>query len=164
MTKAEGRRLASQHAGERERETFLDDITPTVTSRENDSYKDSERHSHDLSIPAEQGTRDSLVENMLFSLNGSEGVFGGLGNMSVDEARLYSSFADDLGMEEYRAGNYRSHANEVRGVHGHSLNSADYNEEGRSSSQYTRTRERRSVSSGAFTMKIGRASCRERVF
>lgn len=162
MTKTEGRRLATQHASPTSRETFLDDITPTVDSRSNrdGGYKDGERHSHDLSIPAEQGTRDSLVENMLFSLNGSEGVFGGFGNISVGEARLYSSFADDGGMDEYRSGNYGSHGSpgQVRGVHGHSLSSSDYNEEGRSSSQYTKTRERRSVSSGAFTMANGKGT------
>ena len=144
MTRAEGRRLQSQAAREESKETFLDDITPTVDSRNN-----SERLSHDLSMPGEQGTRDSLVENMLFSLNGSEGVFGGFGNMSADEARLYSSFADGLGMDGYRYGS----GNGGNG-HGHSMSNSEY-EEDRPGSRCTMTRERRSVSSGAFTMTQG---------
>lgn len=129
------------------RETFLDDITPVDrrTPRHDEQDSDS-RHSHDLSLNPD--TRNSLVDNMLLSLDqlsfGNDGIFNG--GMSVDEARLYSSFADD----DYRG--YSSGRGTVRpAMHGHSLSSDYENRDGesRASSQYTRTR--RSNSSSNFT-------------
>ncbi len=137
------------------RETFLEDITPVDPRNGASGYKGKEeRHSHDLNIGAE-GTRDSLVDNMLLSLdqfNSNEGIFGGLGGMTADEAKSYSTFAD----EDYPYGRFNG-----SGRSGHSRGESEYDAHGhpshsRESSGYERTRTRRSVSSSNFATTNGK--------
>lgn len=136
------------------RETFLDDITPVDFAQSRNGHRDDDgRHSHDLSIAPEQVTRYSLVDNMLLSLDqlsfGGDTVFG----MSADDARLYSSFADEDNYSSYSPQRINS-----RPSHGHSFSSDFDNHDAasRGSSQYTRTR--RSNSSSNFTTTNGRVN------
>ncbi|XMA14032.1 hypothetical protein WAI453_006823 [Rhynchosporium graminicola] len=85
-----------------QRETFLDDMTPIEPS--NNEAHDPERSqggrrdSHDLSLSPRQVTRDSLVDNMLLSLDQFSFGQGGDGfgrHPTVDEEQLYSTFTEE---------------------------------------------------------------------
>ncbi|KAI9847281.1 MAG: hypothetical protein M1837_002867 [Sclerophora amabilis] len=86
---------ASQSKRPPPRETFLDDGTPVenVTGVDGD-----QRHSHDLSMSLRDITRDSLVDNMLMSLDEFSPHTGrprpGM-EKSHNNAQIYSSFSDD---------------------------------------------------------------------
>ncbi|TAQ89859.1 hypothetical protein B7494_g1831 [Chlorociboria aeruginascens] len=138
------------------RETFLDDTTP-VDSASKDHEPDrgrEPRDSHDLSLNPRQVTRDSLVDNMLLSLD--QFSFGqeddGYGR-TIDEARLYSSFGDD---EPYQLNQNFAASRNGRGSHNYSY-SSDY-DNGDDSSRYSDklSRGRRSNSSSNFQSNLGR--------
>ncbi|KFY99600.1 hypothetical protein V498_00637, partial [Pseudogymnoascus sp. VKM F-4517 (FW-2822)] len=141
------------------RETFLDDSTPVDFARPSPQAHrgDGERHSHDLSLAPEQVTRDSLVNNMLlsldqFSLGGDGGGFGIPGG-GGEERGLYNSFGAGAEEEdEYNGYEPRRGNGGARPLgHGHSF-SEDFEHPdaaSRASSQYTRTR--RSNSSSNYT-------------
>ncbi|OBT50967.1 hypothetical protein VE04_09469 [Pseudogymnoascus sp. 24MN13] len=135
------------------RETFLDDSTPVDFGRPSPQARraDGERHSHDLSLAPEQVTRDSLVNNMLLSLDqfslGGEG--GGGGGFGIPGAEgLYNSFGAE---EDGYAGYEIRRGNGGRQLgHGHSFSEDfDHDAASRASSQYARTR--RSNSSSNYT-------------
>ncbi|KFX99566.1 hypothetical protein V490_01754 [Pseudogymnoascus sp. VKM F-3557] len=139
------------------RETFLDDSTPVDFARPSPQTRraDGERHSHDLSLAPEQVTRDSLVNNMLlsldqFSLGGDGGGFGVPGG--AEERGLYNSFGAGAEEEDEYNGYEPRRGNGARPLgHGHSY-SDDFEHQdsaSRASSQYTRTR--RSNSSSNYT-------------
>ncbi|KAJ4291059.1 hypothetical protein N0V90_010257 [Kalmusia sp. IMI 367209] len=67
-------------------ETFFDDATPVDSARSGERPHDALRDSHDLSFA--DGTRDSVVDNMLLSLDQ-------LPALSSYPAALYSNFDDD---------------------------------------------------------------------
>lgn len=143
------------------RETFLDDITPIDPA--NNKILDPERgrggyrDSHDLSLSPRQVTRDSLVDNMLLSLDqfsfGQDG--DGFGrHPTVDEEQLYSTFPEE---ESYQpAHNFPTRNG--RGI-GHNYSySSDY-EVADDSSRYSGgqlSRGRRSNSSSNFQSSLGR--------
>lgn len=141
------------------RETFLDDSTPVDFARPSPQARrgDGERHSHDLSLAPEQVTRDSLVNNMLlsldqFSLGGDGGGFGVPGG-GGEERGLYNSFGAEAEEEDEYAGYEPRRGNGAARPlgHGHSF-SEDFEHPdaaSRASSQYTRTR--RSNSSSNYT-------------
>ncbi|ELR08326.1 hypothetical protein VC83_04663 [Pseudogymnoascus destructans] len=136
------------------RETFLDDSTPVDFAQPSPQARrgDGERHSHDLSLAPEQVTRDSLVNNMLLSLDqfslGGEGG-GGFGVPGGGGEGLYNSFGAE---EEHGYAGYDIRRGNGGGLgHGHSF-SEDFDHQdaaSRASSQYTRTR--RSNSSSNYT-------------
>lgn len=138
------------------RETFLDDSTPVDFARSQGRRGDGERHSHDLSLAPEQVTRDSLVNNMLlsldqFSLGGDGGGFGVPGG-GAEERGLYNSFGAEAEDDGYAGYELRRGNGGARPMgHGHSF-SEDFEHQdaaSRASSQYTRTR--RSNSSSNYT-------------
>ncbi|KAF2470301.1 uncharacterized protein BDR25DRAFT_33708 [Lindgomyces ingoldianus] len=72
-----------------QQETFFDDSTPVDNSKGGDKEHDPSRDSHDLSFG--DGTRDSVVDNMLLSL---DQLPTGASSFT-DPATLYSNFDDD---------------------------------------------------------------------
>lgn len=137
------------------RETFLDDITPVdPANKENDPESNrGYRDSHDLSLSPRQITRDSLVDHMLLSLD--QFSFGNEQDRqpTVEEERLYSSFADE---ESYQPA--RNFAVSRNGRVGHNYSySSDY-DNGDDSSRYSSqlSRGRRSNSSSTFQPGLGR--------
>ncbi|KAB5518202.1 hypothetical protein GE09DRAFT_1012075, partial [Coniochaeta sp. 2T2.1] len=143
----------------RDLETFLDSLTPIDTSnKENDRPPEppqpNHRDSHDLSLSPRQVTRDSLVTNMLlsldqFSMGQSNGPFGG-SRTAYDEPAGFSSF-DDGG----RSTTFNSKSGRQPG-HGYSY-SSDFeggDDSSRISSQPSRGR--RSNSSSGFQSSLGR--------
>lgn len=149
------------------RETFLDDITPVNDStREHDDPElQRDRDSHDLSLSPRQITRDSLVDNMLLSLDqfsydapGIDDEFTiGSPQFTSDQAHLYTSFADE---EPYDTTNqhYGPVRNGMPNGHGHSYSSDYENADDASMSRYSShtSRGRRSNSSSAFQPGLGR--------
>ncbi|KAL2072133.1 hypothetical protein VTL71DRAFT_11476 [Oculimacula yallundae] len=145
------------------RETFLDDITPVDPA--NNKMLDPERgrggnrDSHDLSLSPRQVTRDSLVDNMLLSLDQFSFGQNGEGfnrHPTVDEEQLYSTFVEE-GEESYQPAQNFTPRN-GRGV-GHNYSySSDY-EGADDSSRYSGDklgRGRRSNSSSNFQTSLGR--------
>lgn len=134
------------------RETFLDDITPVDFSRD-PGYRDgAERHSHDLSLAPEQITRDSLVDNMLLSLDQltfghDSGAFGSVQGIRADDMR----YEDESNSSTYSPQLINSRPNHV---HSFSSDYENHDSASRASSQYTRTR--RSHSSSNFATSSGR--------
>jgi hypothetical protein len=139
------------------RETFLDDSTPVDFARHSPQARrgDGERHSHDLSLAPEQVTRDSLVNNMLLSLDqfsmGGEGGGGGFGIPGGGGEGLYNSFGAQAEEDDGYAGYEIRRGNGGRQLgHGHSFSEDfDHDAASRASSQYARTR--RSNSSSNYT-------------
>ena len=89
------------------RETFLEDITPVNVSGKTPELESGriDRDSHDLSLSPRQVTRDSLVDNMLLSLDQmtftQDADAFGTSSLTADDARLYSSFADQESYHGY---------------------------------------------------------------
>jgi hypothetical protein len=139
------------------RETFLDDITPVDPSSNRGIDKDKglvNRDSHDLSLSPRQVTRDSLVDNMLLSLDQFSFDSEQMRQPTVEEERLHSSFADE---EPYQPAQNFVASKGGRGV-GHSYSySSDY-ENADDSSRYSGqlSRGRRSNSSSNFQSGLGR--------
>ncbi|KAI9743322.1 MAG: hypothetical protein M1818_003168 [Claussenomyces sp. TS43310] len=131
------------------RGTFLDDITPVDYTRDNDmeGLRNS-RDSHDLSISPRQVTRDSLVDNMLLSLD-QYAVFGSAA--ADDEAHDYDALDDEQPYETY------SQPRQTQ-VPGHNYSySSDYDKPASTTRSSSRTtRERRSNSSSNFQTGLGR--------
>lgn len=77
------------------RETFLDDITPVDKVRGDGKDKDDqdERDLHDLSLSPRHVTRDSVVDNMLLSLDQFSTRDHGTSN--ANDGGFYSTFDDD---------------------------------------------------------------------
>ncbi|KAI9864162.1 MAG: hypothetical protein M1830_006136, partial [Pleopsidium flavum] len=77
------------------RETFLDDITPVDKVRGDGKDKDGqdERDLHDLSLSPRHVTRDSVVDNMLLSLDQFSTRDHGPSN--TNDGGFYSPFDDD---------------------------------------------------------------------
>lgn len=139
------------------RETFLDDSTPIdPANREVDRVKHADhRDSHDLSLSPREVTRDSLVNQMLLSLD-QFSLFtdgDGFGGSRFDDNRIYSSFGEE---EPYPAA---SSLPPTRTTRGHSYSySSDY-ENADDSSRYSSgqaSRGRRSNSSSNFQTNLGR--------
>ena len=136
------------------RETFLDDITPIDGSmmRENEDKSAQFRDSHDLSLHPRQITRDSLVDNMLLSLD-QYSFDRDLGGSTMDNNKPYAPFAEEnpyVHQQNFAPRNNRSLS------HSYSY-SSDYenNEDGaRYSGQINRSR--RSNSSSNFQPGLGR--------
>jgi hypothetical protein len=145
----------------RDLETFLDSLTPIDTSnKENDRPAEppqpNYRDSHDLSLSPRQVTRDSLVTNMLlsldqFSIGQVNGPFGAP-RASYDDPTGFSTFGGDDGG---RSTTFNSRSGRPAG-HGYSY-SSDFDggdDSSRISSQPSRGR--RSNSSSGFQSSLGR--------
>lgn len=133
-------------------EAWLDDITPVdpSTIKESEPRRRETRDSHDLSLSAQQGIRDSLVDHMLLSFDQFPYTQDEGRHPTVDEERLYS----------YDEGPYQPSSNfgpPRNGPSGHSYSySSDYenDDSSRYSGQYSRGR--RSNSSSNFQTGLGR--------
>jgi len=76
------------------RETFLDDITPVDKARDEETRDDpDEKDLHDLSLSPRHVTRNSVVDNMLLSLDQFSSRGGGA--LDSDEGRFHSTLDDD---------------------------------------------------------------------
>ncbi|OIW26546.1 hypothetical protein CONLIGDRAFT_601103 [Coniochaeta ligniaria NRRL 30616] len=145
----------------RDLETFLDSLTPIDTSnKENDRPREppqpNYRDSHDLSLSPRQVTRDSLVTNMLLSLDqfsmGQTSAPFGSSRAPFDDPTAFSSFGGDDGG---RSTTFNSKSGRPAG-HGYSY-SSDFeggDDSSRISSQPSRGR--RSNSSSGFQSSLGR--------
>jgi hypothetical protein len=132
------------------RETFLDDFTPIDGPRHRrpSETMSSDRDSHGLTLSAQQGTRDSLVDHMLLSFDqlavaNNAGACGGAGRTSPGAAQ-YNAFGDEEVYTSYVGNNTTS-----AGGHGYSY-SSDYESQQTMRPESQATRERRSNSSSAF--------------
>ncbi|KAK4443315.1 hypothetical protein QBC34DRAFT_417267, partial [Podospora aff. communis PSN243] len=132
-------------------ETFLDGLTPVdMSNKENDRPeppRPNPRDSHDLSLSPRQVTRDSLVTNMLLSLDQlSMGQING----------PYSGGArpgfDDYGNDDPRSMTFTTSRSRGNG-HGYSY-SSDF--EGTDDASRISSRGRRSNSSSGFQSSLGR--------
>lgn len=134
------------------RESLLDDVAPVDYGRDynKDALRNStySRDSHDLSLSPRQITRDSLVDNMLLSLD-QFSVFGPAS--TGDEALLYAAFGDD---QPY--GTYNPSRNGHGSGLGHSYSySSDYDNT-ESTPRLSGARGRRSNSSSNYQSGLGR--------
>ncbi|KAH6682550.1 hypothetical protein B0J14DRAFT_127608 [Halenospora varia] len=144
----------------KQRETFLDDITPVdpAANKENNPGNGRNNHnrdSHDLSLSPRQITRDSLVDHMLLSLDQfSFDQGGGFGTQpTVDEENLYSSFGDDS--ESYQpTSNFAPRGGRLGHTYSYSSDYDNADDSSRYSSQISRGR--RSNSSSNFQSGLGR--------
>ncbi|KAI9825172.1 MAG: hypothetical protein M1819_000577 [Sarea resinae] len=137
------------------RETFLDDITPVESHRMSDGYDPPGRDSHDLSLSPRHVTRDSVVDNMLLSLD----QFSIGGTSMIDQSQFFSTSEQD---DPYATSS--RYASSKSGRHrGHTYSSSyssDYDPDldetsGRyASSQFSRRQ--RSNSSSNFQSGLGR--------
>lgn len=140
-------------------ESFLDSITPVdLSNKENDRPEPclpNSRDSHDLSLPPRQVTRDSLVTNMLLSLDQfsmDQLQFGGSSRPTYDDPSGYSSFGGD-DFSTSMTYNSKSGRNNGHGyTYSSDLEAAD--DSSRMSSQQSRGR--RSNSSSGFQSSLGR--------
>ncbi|AEO67675.1 uncharacterized protein THITE_2144965 [Thermothielavioides terrestris NRRL 8126] len=141
-------------------ETFLEGLTPVdipidMTDKDIDRpepHRPGLRDSHDLSLPPRQVTRDSLVANMLLSLDqlsmGQIGTTYGPSRSSYDESAIYRTpFSEDA-----RAMTFTSRSGRANG-HGYSY-SSDF--EGADDASRISSRGRRSNSSSGYQPGLGR--------
>ncbi|KAK1830506.1 hypothetical protein QBC39DRAFT_308766 [Podospora conica] len=137
-------------------ETFLDSLTPIdMSNRELDRpdlpRPHPDRDSHDLSLSPRQVTRDSLVNNMLLSLDqlsmGNMGNMGGPFGSGSGPRSAYDEFADDS-----RTMTFTSRTGRGNG-HGYSYSS---DMEGTDAASGISSRGRRSNSSSGFQSSLGR--------
>ncbi|KAK0724838.1 hypothetical protein B0H67DRAFT_481440 [Lasiosphaeris hirsuta] len=152
-------------------ETFLESLTPLEMNRDIDRREPTRpnpRDSHDLSLSPRQVTRDSLVNNMLLSLDQlsmgqMSGPFGG-SRAGFDDPAIYSPFGSD----DTRAMTFNSRrgngSGSVNGTgngggnvggqgHGYSYSS---DLEGTDDASRISSRGRRSNSSSGFQSSLGR--------
>ncbi|TVY32837.1 PH and SEC7 domain-containing protein [Lachnellula subtilissima] len=151
--------IAAANRALKPRETFLEDNIQTdpAGNKENEPGNGQRgRDSHDLSLSPRQVTRDSLVDNMLLSLDqfSYEQEAEGFGTRrTVDEERLYSTFDEE---EPYQP---TSNFPPRNGRTGHNYSySSDY-DGADDSSRYSSgqaSRGRRSNSSSNFQTSLGR--------
>jgi hypothetical protein len=155
-------------------ETFLEGLTPVdihipidMSNKENDRpephlhpHRPAARISHDLSLSPRQVTRDSLVTNMLLSLDQlSMGHVGpssfGPEPSAFDEPAVYPPFADDARAMTFNSTfNSRSARPNGHG-HGHGYSySSDF--EGADDASRISSRGRRSNSSSGYQPGLGR--------
>ena len=83
------------------RETFLDYPPRSDNARGKANAHARPRDSHDLSLSPRHVTRDSIVDNMLLSLNGGS---------SPDHSSVFSALEDDPRLKSPRASRHRGHA------------------------------------------------------
>lgn len=141
----------------RDMESFLDGLTPVDSSnkentRPTEPRQPSYRDSHDLSLPARQVTRDSLVTNMLLSL---DQFSMGQGQLSTYEENKDAMEAPTVYDEPQRTMTFPTKSSRSNGHgHGHGYSySSDY-EGGEPDGRVTRGR--RSNSSSGFQASLGR--------
>ncbi|KAJ9145304.1 Sec7 domain-containing protein [Pleurostoma richardsiae] len=133
----------------RDFESFLDGITPVdMSNKENDRPDPgpgNQRDSHDLSLSPRNVTRDSLVANMLLSLDQFS-----MGQMSsgFDDPAYNGGGAD---MARTTTANSRT-----RSTTGHGYSYSSDFDGGDDSSRYSNSRGRRSNSSSGFQSSLGR--------
>ncbi|KAK4032185.1 hypothetical protein C8A01DRAFT_41368, partial [Parachaetomium inaequale] len=144
-------------------ETFLEGLTPVdipidMSNKENDRpepHRPTARDSHDLSLPPRQVTRDSLVTNMLLSLDqlsmGHVGASFGPSSSAFDEPAVYPPFADDARAMTFNS-TFNSQSARPNG-HGYSY-SSDF--EGADDASRISSRGRRSNSSSGYQPGLGR--------
>lgn len=150
-------------------ETFLEGLTPVdipigMSNKENDRpepHRPTARDSHDLSLSPRQVTRDSLVTNMLLSLDqlsmGQVGTSFGPSTSAFDEPAVYPSYNDDARAMTFNSTfNSRSaRANGHGHGHGHGYSySSDF--EGADDASRISSRGRRSNSSSGYQPGLGR--------
>ncbi|CAO2656341.1 Nn.00g051440.m01.CDS01 [Neocucurbitaria sp. VM-36] len=132
-------------------ETFFDDATPVDRSRGTEQEHDLLRDSHDLSFADGATVRDSVVDNMLLSLDQFS-----TGNMFSNTASQYTNYGEDDFF--LRDNSYRPPGPRHRGHTYTSSRSSDYDlqpeDQSRYASQHSRTR--RSNSSNNIGTPISR--------
>lgn len=145
----------------RDLETFLDGLTPIdVSNKENDRPAEprqpTHRFSHDLSLSPRQVTRDSLVTNMLLSLDQfSMGQFNGPvggSRTTYEDPTGFSSFGDN---DSVRTATFNSRSGRPTG-HGYSYSSDFEGADDSSRVSGQTSRGRRSNSSSNFQSSLGR--------
>jgi hypothetical protein len=99
--------------------TFFDDATPVDSARETDLRRNPLRDSHDLSFADGATVRDSVVDNMLLSLDAFS-----TGNMFGGASSQYAAHADDESF--LRDASYRQPGSRHRGHTYTSSRSSDY--------------------------------------
>ncbi|KAK3290121.1 uncharacterized protein B0H64DRAFT_378876 [Chaetomium fimeti] len=144
-------------------ETFLEGLTPVdipigMSNKENDRpepHRPTARDSHDLSLSPRQVTRDSLVTNMLLSLDqlsmGQVGTTFGPSTSAFDEPAIYPSYNDDSRAMTFNS-TFNSRSARANG-HGYSY-SSDF--EGADDASRISSRGRRSNSSSGYQPGLGR--------
>ncbi|KAG9240692.1 hypothetical protein BJ878DRAFT_275062 [Calycina marina] len=140
------------------RQTFLDDTTPVDRTINRDIDADrgrqGKRDSHDLQLSPRQITRDSLVDNMLLSLDQFAFESDIERQPTAEEEAMYSNFGEE---ESYRtAQNFAPRHG--RGVPGHNYSYSSDCDNGDNSSRYSEkdSRGRRSNSTSNFQTAVGR--------
>jgi hypothetical protein len=98
------------------RETFLDDSTP-IDRTNNDAKQLVDRDSHDLSLSPRQITRDSLVDNMLLSLDQLSFDQHFDTSLSHEDLELYPNFSE---------GSHLTDSGRLRGLGHQQSYSSDY--------------------------------------
>ncbi|KAK3385198.1 hypothetical protein B0H63DRAFT_180202 [Podospora didyma] len=159
-----GRALRLPTTRDADMETFLESLTPVDITNSNSHNKEKERRpepprpnprdSHDLSLPARQVTRDSLVTNMLLSLDqfsmGQTSNTFGAPRAGFDDPAIYSPYGTDDG----RTMTFTSRTGRPNnGGHGYSYSS---DLEGADDASRISSRGRRSNSSSGFQSSLGR--------
>jgi hypothetical protein len=135
--------------------TFFEDATPVDGSRENDARRNPLRDSHDLSFADGATVRDSVVDNMLLSLDAfsTGNMFGGAGSQ-------YAPYGDDDSF--LRDNSYRQPGSRHRGHTYTSSRSSDYELEEAPRFVANHQRARRSNSSNTIGLPMSRkGSARE---
>jgi hypothetical protein len=136
--------------------TFFDDATPVDRTRGDNTDRNPLRDSHDLSF-AEAGVRDSVVDNMLLSLDQFS-----TGNMFSNSGSQYVPYGEDDFF--LRDNSYRPPGPRHRGHTYTSSRSSDYDLNPDESTRYaaTHNRSRRSNSSNTIGLPMSRkGSARE---
>ena len=140
-------------------ETFLEGLTPVdvatdMSGKESSEETNSEQHrptprdSHDLSLSPRQVTRDSLVANMLLSLD--QLSMGQIGTTPFDEPAIYPSYGNDDG----RTLTFASRSGRA---HGHAYSYSSDLDAPDDTSRIS-SRGRRSNSSSGFPSGLGRVN------
>jgi hypothetical protein len=149
--KATGPGMRALNTNQPKQETFFDDATPIDKTRANDAQPDPLRDSHDLSFVEGATVRDSVVDNMLLSLDQFS-----TGSLFSSTRPQYTNYdQDDFFL---RDSSYRPPGNRHRGHTYTSSRSSDYDvhtdEHSRYASQHSRAR--RSNSSNNIGTPIAR--------
>jgi hypothetical protein len=145
------RSMRSLNTNQPKQETFFDDATPVDRSRANTAEHNPLRDSHDLSFAEGGNVRDSVVDNMLLSLDQFS-----TGNLFGSSGPQYANYGEDDFF--LRDSSYRPPGPRHRGHTYTSSRSSDYDPNLDEHSRYAahHSRARRSNSSNNIGSSIGR--------
>ncbi|KAF2851150.1 hypothetical protein T440DRAFT_69853 [Plenodomus tracheiphilus IPT5] len=140
-------------------ETFFDDATPIERTQGTDAHRNPLRDSHDLSFAEGATVRDSVVDNMLLSLD----QFA-TGHLFGDSGPSHSNYGEDDFF--LRDNSYRPPGNRHRGHTYTSSRSSDYDAQNDDTTRYAahHSRARRSNSSNNIGTTVSRKGSTRDVF